>query len=85
MPALAHLLPIIGQQHALVHEPGKGFGEANQPLVIHHLGPKPRIQQVHHCVLRAAHIQVDRKPVVNAGSVERCLVVVRAGVAQLIP
>ena len=38
--------------------------------VEHHLGPHPRIQQMHHGVLGAADVEIDRQPVI-AGARDR--------------
>ena len=52
--------PSLRPDHALVAQGGERFVEADQLLVEHHLGPHPRVQQMHHGVLGAADVEIDR-------------------------
>ena len=57
--------PSLGPDHALVAQDRERFLEVDQPGVEHHLGPHPRVQQMHHGVLGAADVEVDRQPVIR--------------------
>ena len=83
--ALRHPLAVRGPHDALVAERGERFVESDQLLVEHHLGPHPRVQQMHHGVLGAADVEVDRQPVIDGAAIERAAVFVRRGEAQEVP
>ena len=60
--ALRHLLVVLAEDHALVHELLERLGGADDAAVVEHLVPEARVEQVQHGVLGAADVQVDRHP-----------------------
>ena len=82
---LAHDLAIRVEHHALAQQVGERLVEVEQPHVAHHLREEAAVQQVQDGVLDAADVLVDRHPAVRARRIERRGVVVRIGVAQVVP
>ena len=78
-------LRAVARDHPLVEEAGDRLAEADQALLLHHLGEEPRVEQVQDGVLDAADVLVDRHPVVGERARERLAVVVRVGVADEVP
>ena len=83
--ALGHLLAVAGPDHSLVAQDRERFLEVDQPGVEHHLGPHPRVQQMHHGVLGTADVEIDRQPVIRHRALERRAVVMWRGEAQKVP
>ena len=81
---LRHLLP-AQLDPALVEEPRERLAEADHSHVVHRLDEEARVQQVSGRMVDPADVLVDRQPVVDQGAVERRLVVVGVGVAQVVP
>ena len=67
---LRHPLAVEAQDLALVEEPLERLVLVNETDVAHHLRPLARIQQVHHRVLGAAGVLVDRCPARDEGAVD---------------
>ena len=57
-PSAAQIMPWL-------RSTGNGSLNFDQPRVEHHLGPHPRVQQMHHGVLGAADVEIDRQPVID--------------------
>ena len=74
-----------GQDHPLIEQPLEGLPRRDQPAIVEHLVPEPRVQQVKHRMLRATHIEVDRHPVPLLLGVDKSRLVVRVDVAQVVP
>ncbi len=61
--ALGHLLPVLAEDETLVDEPREGLVRGHEAEIEEHLVPEPRVEEVEHGVLRAAHVEVDGHPV----------------------
>ena len=70
---------------ALVTQLQEGLLEADAARVREHFRPEAGVEQVHHRVLRAADVQVDRQPVIDLVAGGKLAVVVRIGEAQEVP
>ena len=81
---LGHLRALV-VEHPLGEEAGERLPEPDQPEVVHHLGEEPRVEQVQDRVLDAPDVLVHRQPVVGDLARERLRVVVRVGVADVVP
>ena len=75
----------FADDHSLRQQIFNRFIKFDQPDVAHHLRPKPRVKQVHHGVINAADVLVNRQPVSRDFRVKRHFGVVRIGVAKVIP
>ncbi len=84
-PRLRHALAVGTQDLALVEQPQERLVLLDQADVAHGLGPEAAVQQVHHRVLGAAGVLVDRCPVIDQGEVDRACLVVRRQVAEPVP
>ena len=61
------------------------FSEIDQPSIVQHLCKEARIEQVQNGVFDAADVLIDRRPVIDFVFGERHLVVLRVGVAEIVP
>ncbi len=73
------------QEHALVQQHPERLLEIHHPGVVHHLGPEPRVEQVHHGVLGPADVEVHREPVPDGLGIEGPIGVFRRGEPQEVP
>ena len=75
----------FAQDHALIHEPLERLGTTHVAAVVEHLVPEPRVEQVQHGVLRAAHVQIDRHPGPFFRGIDKARVVPRIDEPQVVP
>ena len=62
-PRLGHLAAVLPLDDALMDELHERLDRAHSADVVEHLVPEARIQQVEHSMLRPAHVEIDRHPV----------------------
>ena len=53
----------LADHHSLRQQSFERFVKSDQSKIAHHLCPKPRIDQMHHGVVVAADVLVDRRPI----------------------
>src|SRR5215204_3157993 len=70
-PALAHLGPLFGQDHALVAQAQEGLAVLDETEVADDLGEEARVEQMEDGVLDAAAVEIDRSPARGRLRVER--------------
>ena len=83
--ALAHALAVGAQDLALVEQPLERLALVDDAQVVQRLAEEAAVQQVHHGVLGAARVLVDRAPDLVQRAVDRLRVVVRRQVAPPVP
>src|SRR3984957_16314850 len=74
--ALRHFCAVL-DHHALREQALDGFVVGDEAKIAHELGPEARVDEVQDCVLNAADVLVNGKPVLRNLRVERSTVVVR--------
>ena len=82
---LGHGLAVLVFDHALAQQVRERLVEVDHAEVAGDLGPETTVEQVQNRVLDAADVLVDRHVVVDLGAVKRRGVVVRVGVAHVVP
>mmetsp|Transcript_7220 Transcript_7220/g.22236 ORF Transcript_7220/g.22236 Transcript_7220/m.22236 type:complete len:314 (-) Transcript_7220:290-1231(-) len=60
-------------------------GARQHARVVKDFVPEPRVQQVQHSVLRAAHVQIDRQPRLFDQGIDHRVGVLRVGEAEVVP
>ena len=81
---LGHLGAVLDDQ-PVRPEARERLVEREQPLVVQHHGDEARVEQVEHGVLVAADVGGHGAPLPHPGRVERPVIEVGAGVAQVVP
>ena len=82
---LRHRLAVLVLHHALAQQVRERLVELKQPQVAQHFRVEAAVQQVQDGMLDAADVLVDGHPTVRLLGRERQLLVVRIGVAQVVP
>ncbi len=81
---LRHLRAVL-EDHALREQVRERLVEIDEPRVVQHLREEARVEEVQDGVLYAADVLVDGRPVVHLVLREGLQVVLRVGVAQVVP
>src|SRR5688500_19137446 len=84
-PALAHLGPLFGQDHALVAQAQERLPVLDQAQVADDLGEEAGVEQVEDGVLDAAAVEIDRGPARGRLRVEWTGLVLWRRVAEPVP
>ena len=82
---LGHGVTVLVLDHALAEQVGEGLVHVNEAEVAHDLGPEAAVEQVQDGVLDATDVVVHRHPAVHGLLGEGSLIVVRIGIAHVVP
>ena len=80
-----HTVAVRAKDNALVHQTLERFVEIDVAHIAQRFRDKTCVQKVHTCVFRTAYVHVNGEHFVRDFRRERVLVVVRFGVAEIIP
>ena len=82
---VAHVVEGIGQHHALTQQLFRRLVRVDHARVAHQLVEEAEVEQVHDGVFNTANVDINRQPVVCGFGIQHAFVVLRAGIARVVP